>query len=205
MSRTKLLKVCAVVASATLVVGSAWAADAKLATPTPDVLTVDYFANANTSGAPDATVRLVNPGTTYSNLCADVFVFDANEEMSECCSCTITPDGPLTLSVNGDLTSNPLTGVILSNGVIKVVSDHTTRAGTCPLPASNINPTPTLRGWTTHIQNSSFTITETASQEANLSAGEVRALENQCNAIKVDGSGHGICANSAALSGICNN
>src|ERR1700686_5534348 len=75
-----------------------------------DTMKVDYFANANTAGAPDGTMRLDNPGTYASgNVCASIFVFDSSQELTECCSCLLTPDGLRTLSINGDLTSNPLT------------------------------------------------------------------------------------------------
>ncbi len=203
MPRTKLFALLTMVASLFLLIGAAWAVEPPPATAV-DTLKVDYFSNAHTAGAPDATLRAINPGTTYANLCADIFVFDTNEELSECCSCTITPDGPLQLSVNTDLTGNPLTGVTLSNGVIKVLSAATT-GGYCPLPSGKITPTPTLRSWVTHIQNSNFTITETVSPDASLSFAERAALQQQCNAIQKDGSGHGICANSAALASICNN
>jgi hypothetical protein len=83
----------------TLFAGSALAAT----TPPADTLKVDYFSNANTSGAPDATVRLTNPGTAAGNMCASMFVFDENQELTECCSCLLTPDGLRTLSVNVDL------------------------------------------------------------------------------------------------------
>jgi hypothetical protein len=197
MSRTKLLLVCTLVASLALFVGTAAAQSAS------DVYSVDYFANANTSGAADATVRIVNPGTSGGNLCADIYVFDTNEEMSECCSCTITPDGIIALSVDNDLTSNPLTGTILNNGVLKIVS-AAPAGGTCPLP-TKIAPQPSLRTWTTHIQNTSFTLTENAAQAETLSLAEGKALQAQCSDIKGAGSGHGVCANSAALAAICNN
>ncbi|MFZ0864926.1 MAG: hypothetical protein WAN18_30025, partial [Candidatus Sulfotelmatobacter sp.] len=41
-----------------------------------DVFKINYFSN-NASPAPDATVRIDNPGLTYGNLCAMVYVFDA--------------------------------------------------------------------------------------------------------------------------------
>jgi len=100
-----------------------------------DTLKVDYFANANTSGAPDGTVRIDNPGTAAGNVCASIYVFDPEQELSECCSCLLTPDGLRTLSVNTDLTSNPLTGVVLSTGLIKFVSTIPV-AGACPLPTT---------------------------------------------------------------------
>src|ERR1039458_4770836 len=72
---------------------------------------VTYFSNANTANAPDATVRAVNDGDTETNLYASFYVFDDSEELTECCSCVITPDGLLSESVNNDLTHNPVTGI----------------------------------------------------------------------------------------------
>jgi hypothetical protein len=186
MKRTMLV-VCALALALCTV--SAWAATTA---PAADTLKVDYFANANTAGAPDGTVRLTNPGTAAGNVCANVFVFDASQELSECCSCELTPDGLRTLSVNTDLTHNPLTGVTLTGGVIKVVSTTLT-SGACPAYPYALNPIPALRAWATHIQNVTFAETETASQDATLSTGEVARLDAECHAIALDGSGAGQC------------
>ena len=155
---------------------------------------VDYFSNANTGGAPDATLRLDNDGAAgASNLCADIFIFDASEELSECCSCLETPDGLRTLSVDSNLTSNPLTGVVLSTGVIKIVAAETT-GGACPVPTHiTLASNGEIQSWATHIQNSNYTITETASQVSNLSSAEETNLAQQCGAIVKVGSGKGIC------------
>jgi len=160
-----------------------------------DTLKVDYFANANTSGAPDATLRLDDPGTYTAgngNICASIFVFDPYEEMSECCSCLLTPDGLRTLSVNTDLTSNPLTGVTLTTGLVKVVSTKLSKGGTCPLPTA-VYPAAALRSWATHIQDN-LSVTETGSQDATLSNAEIVALGRQCNSIRLVGSGRGVCS-----------
>lgn len=159
-----------------------------------DLYKVDYFANANTAGAPDGTVRLDNPGTftgTNPNVCAAIFVFDTAQEMSECCSCLLTPDGLRTLSVNTDLTSNPLTGVTLNSGVIKIISTKPV-GGVCPLPTT-LNAIQAVRAWGTHIQSANFAETETGAQDATLSAAEQVALATQCKAIKTVGSGKGVC------------
>jgi hypothetical protein len=158
-----------------------------------DTLKVDYFANANTAGAPDGTLRLTNPGTYASgNICASIFVLDADEELSECCSCLLTPDGLRTLSVDTDLTSNPLNGVTLTTGAIKIVST-TPVSGACPLP-TKFTPVAALRSWGTHIQNSNFSITETPSQDATLVSTETTHLENECYAVGLVGSGKGVCS-----------
>jgi hypothetical protein len=182
MRQTTLLVICAVMAG--LLATAAWASTAP---PPADTLKVDYFANANSAGAPDGTVRITNPGTSGGNVYAAIYVFDPNQELTECCTCVETPDGLQTLSVNTDLTSNPLTGVTLTTGLIKIVSS------TGP-SAAKLYPTPAIRAWATHIQNSNFSETETASQDATLSSAEVSRLQSECSAIQIDGSGHGICS-----------
>ena len=195
MARIKIYGVCALA----LVFCAGFAAAAT--TPPPDTLKVDYFANANVYGY-DSTVRMINPGTAGGSLCADIYVFDSYQELSECCSCSLSPDSLRTLSVNHDLTYNPLTGVYLSTGAIKVVSSAP-KGTYCPFPSS-LTPTAGLRSWTTHIQNNysdgvtgvvgPYSITETASQDATLSAAEVKRLQGECYAIQLDGSGRGICS-----------
>jgi hypothetical protein len=185
MRRTTMLVVC------TLVLALSAGYAAAQATPPADTLKIDYFANANTAGAPDATVRMTNPGTAGGNLCAAIYVVDPSQELSECCSCLLSPDGLRTLSVNTDLTSNALTGVSLTTGAIKIVSTPPI-GGACPLPKT-LNPKAGIRAWATHIQNSNFTITETASQDATLSSTEVVHLEKECAAVALDGSGKGVC------------
>src|SRR5437763_264046 len=80
-----------------------------------------YYSN-NVAGVPDETVRILNDGETSAPLWASIYVFDDSQELSECCSCEVTPDGMLSESVRNDLTSNPLTGRLDTRGVIKVIS-----------------------------------------------------------------------------------
>jgi hypothetical protein len=159
-----------------------------------DVYKVNYFSN-NAAPAPDATVRIDNPGLTYGNLCAMVYVFDADQQLSECCGCVETHNGLRTLSVRRDLTSNPLTGRVSTNGVIKVVSAAVNNSP-CD-PTSNVTATPNLRVWITHIQNAvgtAFPITETESSDSTLGATELANLQAQCAFINILGSGQGICS-----------
>jgi hypothetical protein len=159
-----------------------------------DVYKVNYFSN-NAAPAPDATVRIDNPGLTYGNLCAMVYVFDFDQQLSECCGCVETHNGLRTLSVRRDLTSNPLTGRVSTNGVIKVVSAAVNNSP-CD-PTSNVKPTPNLRVWVTHIQNpvgAAFPITETESSDSTLGATELANLQAQCAFINILGSGQGICS-----------
>ena len=71
---------------------------------------VTYFSNSLTSGAPDETVRLINDGDTGGNLWASFYVFDDSQELQECCSCEVSPDGLLSESVNNELLANPRPG-----------------------------------------------------------------------------------------------
>ena len=100
-----------------------------------DVYAVGHYANAHVAGAPDGVLRLVNDGTLSDaspdgDLCASIYVFDAAEQLAECCSCKITPNGILSLSVNNSLTSNTVTGQTLTRGVVKIVSSKAV-AGRC--------------------------------------------------------------------------
>lgn len=159
-----------------------------------DVFKVNYFSN-NAGSAPDATVRIDNPGLTYGNLCAMVYVFDADQQLTECCGCVETHNGLRTLSVRRDLTSNPLTGVLSTNGVIKIVSAAVNNSP-CD-PTSNVTPKANLRAWGTHIQNAvgtAWPITETEYSDSTLGATELANLQAQCAFVNILGSGHGICS-----------
>jgi hypothetical protein len=159
-----------------------------------DVYKLNYFAN-NTATAPDATVRIDNPGLTYGNLCAMIYVFDNDQQLTECCGCVETHNGLRTLSVKNNLTSNPLTGVISNNGVLKIVSAAINNSP-CD-PTANVSPKANLREWGTHIQNpvgTAYPITETEFSDSTLGATELANLQAQCAFVNILGSGHGICS-----------
>jgi hypothetical protein len=188
-----------------------------------DDFKVGYFANNGVAGAPDATVRIDNPGSAavcvdginpagISDLCAMIYVFDNDQQLTECCGCLVTPDGLRTLSVRHDLIGNPLTGTVSNNGVIKIVSaainnlpcalsgvspDISSSNPTCD-PTGDVYPAPTLRAWVSHVQNkvgSAYPITETAFTDATLSDQELDFnLEEQCAFAQRLGSGKGVCS-----------
>src|SRR3984957_13909571 len=179
--------------SVALVIAGLVTIGAGIASP-QNVYKVNYFSN-NAGSAPDATVRIDNPGLTYGNLCAMVYVFDADQQLTECCGCVETHNGLRTLSVRRDLTSNPLTGVLSSTGVIKIVSASVNNSP-CD-PTSNVSPRANLRAWATHIQNAvgtAFPITETEFSDSTLGATELANLQAQCAFVNILGSGHGICS-----------
>jgi len=150
---------------------------------------VTYYSN-NVSGAPDATVRVINDGDTGYSLYAAIFVFDDSQEMQACGYCLITPDGLLSEDVKTQLTNNTLTGRVPSRGVIKIVST----------PAEigiGEYGTPGLRGWATHIERATptsgaYATTEAALADSNLSESEASLLDELCYYILDElGSGQG--------------
>jgi hypothetical protein len=152
-----------------------------------DVYSVAYFAGGNTSqGRPavQGTVRVVNPGTTFDFLCADIYVFDPHEELKECCSCPVSENGLLTIPLS-DLTDNPANGRFTTTGVIKIVSDQYPNCD-----AANPVPTPTLRSWITNPN--ARNVTEAEFEDAPLSQQELFQLGLQCSFIP-NQSGPGVC------------
>jgi len=150
---------------------------------------VTYFSN-NVSGAPDATVRLINDGDTGEYLYAAIFVFDDSQELTACGYCLVSPDGLLSEDVKTELTNNPLTGRVPPRGVIKIVSTEV---------AVGVNEyaEPGLRGWATHIQRATptsgaYATTEAPLSDSNLTEGEAYMLDNLCYYAQELGSGQGL-------------
>ena len=159
---------------------------------------LSYFSNAHATSAPDATLRLVNDGyvsdsSPAGDLCANIYVFDNKEEMAECCSCKITPNGLLTLSVNTNLTTNNLTRGTLVRGVVKVLSTYP-NAGVCNPADSAVQPG--IHGWLTHLQKSGvgYAQTEEELKDSTLGAAEYSDLEEDCGVLIELGSGFGVCS-----------
>jgi hypothetical protein len=162
---------------------------------TTDVYRVTYFDNNGAAGAPDAFIHVLNPGVATGSLCASIYVWRNDQELSECCSCGITPNGLLTLRVSA-LTNNPgdHAGSAVS-GSVSIVSDSACDP-TAPVP------TPDLRAWATHVNIDTvggFDVTETEALDTPLSTGEIGEASSRCGFIRVNGSGAGRC--DAACSG----
>jgi hypothetical protein len=168
-------------------------------------LIVDYYSGAGNRVFPTpfaGTLRLDNPGSVVldsaspvgiggvADLWALIYVFDADQQLVECCGCLLTPDGLRTLDVNNDLTSNPNNGLfsISGTGVIKVASSTNRNPGV-PIVFRG-----TILGWGTH-ENHGGSVTETASQKVPVSQGEANRLATVCSSIiQSNSSGAGICS-----------
>jgi hypothetical protein len=164
------------------------------------VYSVNYYSNRNNTAGADQFTRVINPGTqgtpitpgSHGAICADMYVFDANQEMVECCSCKITANGLLELSVLHDLTASPLTGFPApSSGAVKIVSDLYTNCNpTAPQPVLE------LLAWATHVQqpvSGAFVTTEEEYRFAPLAADELQFLGQACSFVQYLGSGKGVC------------
>jgi uncharacterized protein YjdB len=145
------------------------------------------------SSLPDSAVRISNPGISGSTLCAMFYVFDQDQQMSECCGCTISPDGLLTLSVQTDLSDNPLTGIQSAAGSVTIVpSDY--NGTSCD--ASSVTPDGSEVAWATHLYGtagSQIAVSETPFSTTTLGDTLAAALQAQCAMIQHLGSGQGIC------------
>jgi hypothetical protein len=176
---------------------------------------VTYYSNANTAGAPDQTIRIINDGDYVitddvapvepRTLWAAFYVFTDSQDYQACCACQVTADGIVSESVNKQLTAYEFSiRSELSRGVIKVISSSSSDP-TDPVPA------PGLRGWATHIQATTTTfsggagfrskavesgpwfVTEDPLADSNLSATELSNLGTLCGYGLTLGSGWGYC------------
>jgi hypothetical protein len=162
---------------------------------------VGYFTNANAAGAPSAQLRVSNDGlqeaADYHDLCANIYVFNTAEEMQECCSCEVSSDGYLDLSVNTNLLGNILDhGTKPTRGIIKVLSGLVPPGGCNPADADLESG---IKGWLTHVQKGAtagtFSLTETPLTDSYLSEEEfVVNLEETCIFVQSLGTSTGVCS-----------
>jgi hypothetical protein len=188
-----------------LLLVSAVPAFAQLDAGDPPTFFADYYAN-NAGPVPSATdqvVRIINSGlygtpltSPVGDICANIYVFDNNQEMISCCSCRITPNGLASASVGLQLTNNPVTSVVPAAGVIKIVATPLKR--TCD-PTARIDPSTADDDlavvFGTHVQTTAGTtsVTETNIGVAPLGSYELDFLPTACTFAQYLGSGKGTC------------
>jgi hypothetical protein len=175
----------------------------------------DSFINISNDGTNGANLNGPNFGTPQGNICVNVYAFSPDEQLIACCSCPVTPNGLVSLSVVNDIVSNTLTGVRPNSVAIKLIATATggaagapTFSGTsCTNSAANVITLPLaggLRAWGTTLHADPVGVlaaTETQFLPANLSAGELASLANRCTNIIGNGSTFGICR-SCRLGGL---
>ncbi len=173
-----------------------------------DVYQLTYYNHPSNNVGQDSTYHIVNPGSAVTTLnrngvpvngqlCADIYVFNDDEQEVACCGCQLTADSETTLSLEKDLLANPVNPANLTHtGVIKIISGNLNGAPCDPAADFNpVVPTPDLRAWATHTQSEGATTPETEEEfaPAPLSANELLFAENLCSDIINQGSGKGIC------------
>jgi Bacterial Ig-like domain (group 2) len=164
---------------------------------TSDTVTVQPLLNVAyfdaTSGI-DSTIRVTNPGMTGKDLCTMIYVFDKDQQMSECCGCLISQDGLLTLSLKKNLLSNPLTGVASTAGIVMLVSAQQSSIGGCN--AASVTPAGNVVAWATHLPQSksgAISSAEVPFSSSALGTAQSSSLQAQCSFIQQLGSGQGLC------------
>src|SRR5579862_2713338 len=138
----------------------------------------DSVINITNSGANGAS--LFGPGVgSVGNICVNVYAFSPDEQLISCCSCLVTPDGLVSLSVVNDLISNTLTGVRPSSAVVKLISTLAGAGGSgtsCSQSAAAVTSATLATGlaaWGTTLHAAvagGFATTETAFTPSTLSA-----------------------------------
>jgi len=157
---------------------------------TEDLFSLGYY-NLGPVGGPvsDNTLTIVNPGTTGGeSTCANIYVFDSNQNMLACCSCPVSPNGLLTLSVKNNLLNG---STKVKSGVIEVVSSCSSLFDSTVVPdgpsvcsaSAPYYPSPELVGWLSHWYGVS-PITEQALKHATLSCNELESLETGCAGVR---------------------
>ena len=173
----------------------------------PDVFQVRTASNLNIG---DSVINITNAGSANTangalqNICANIYTFSPDEQLVSCCSCVVTPDALVSLSVNSDLVSNTLTPAHPTSVVVKVVTTAGTACNAANVPTDNL--VPGLRAWGTTLHPApttpvTFGVTETPFTPALLSAAELARITSFCGFIQANGSGFGICR-SCRLGGL---
>jgi hypothetical protein len=187
-----------------------------------DAFQVRYASNLQVG---DSVINITNAGTqntvggALTNICANVYTFSPDEQLISCCSCVVTPNALVSLSVRNDLISNTLTPAVPNSIVVKLLATSGTSCNASNAPAANLAAG--LRAWGTTLHaapgtpngdpagtNSevsiavgAYAVTETAFNRAGISAAELARITSFCGFIQANGSGYGICR-SCRLGGL---
>lgn len=156
----------------------------------------DSVVNITNSGARGADLQSGTSASTTGAICANVYTFSPDEQMVSCCSCAVTPNGLVSLSVQRDLISNTLTPAVPTSVVIKLLASVPV-GGSCANSAAAPGAlTPGLLAWGSNLKaapGGAYQVTENQFASGTLSAGELNRLTQLCTFINANGSGFGIC------------
>jgi hypothetical protein len=157
-----------------------------------------YGGSAHSGGTGDALLRIVDAGNLISaqgvtDICANIYVFNDQQEMQECCSCPLTANSLITISVINDLISHPANpSESMSAGVIKIVGSAGSLCSNAPGAVSAATFTTVAEGlhaWINHTETMfmnlpPYPITTSTSVEefahSALDSGELAYLQGDC-------------------------
>lgn len=173
-------------------------APASVVVSPPDAYLVGYAANLT---AGDSYVDLSNAGAARAlvpggDICANVYVFDSDEQLIACCACLLTPNNLKALSVRNDLISNPLTAGRPTSVTIGLVASAPVSGACSPASPSAQTLEPGLRAWATTVHAlpaGGYGVTENQLAIAPLDDSGLTKLTSTCAFIQSNGSSHGIC------------
>ncbi len=164
----------------------------------------DSVINLTNTGARGASVYAGTSASTVGSICANVYAFSPDEQLVACCSCPVTPNGLVSLSVRQDLIANTLTPAVPTAIVVKIYGSVPV-GGSCASSSSGPGEaTPGLLAWGTALHvglTGSAAVTETSFSPGSLSEEERTRLTSSCTYINAIGSGFGICR-SCRLGGL---
>ena len=191
---------------ATLVLLSSLGYSQIVNTATPDSFQMGYATYLKNG---DSSLILSNGGAqigttvfgvpTEGIICASIYVFDTREELNECCSCRVTPDGFRSFSARNDLTENPVTGIAPTNSIIKLVATIQNINGACDPTFNDYQQVSGLTAWGTTITpappaGKTYSVIPVIYKNEPLSLTEIDSLASTCLFADRLGSGKGICS-----------
>jgi hypothetical protein len=164
------------------------------------------ITNTGANGAPLLGPGLFGGNTASGNICVNVYAFDPNEELISCCSCLVTPDQTVNLSVRADILSNTETGVTPASVTVALAATlaGTGGSGTSCQYSAGIGGTIVngMAAWATTLTSVRAGATTTAltkvsftpvSGSAGGTGSNLASLVGRCASIIGNDSGHGIC------------
>jgi hypothetical protein len=192
--------------------GTEATADLDVAPPAIKSYQLHYFSNLT---AGDSFINLTNDGASSTtgtattaqngNLCINAYTYSPDEQLISCCSCAITPNALASLSVVTDLTSNPLTPIVPSSVVVKLLA--TRQGSSCNAAAvtradlrsgmnawgATLHQAPVPGGGAGPAGLKQYAITETKFVAGDLTDAELTRMTGLCSFIQANGSGYGVC------------
>jgi len=152
----------------------------------------DSFVTLSNSGASSTVALPIQNGS----LCVNVYTYDPSEQLIACCSCSVSPNALVSLSVKRDLITNTLTPGVPTSVVIKLVSSMAASCNASTVGLTGNTPAPGMLAWSTTLAQATggeYIPERIPFTPAMLSSAELKRMTALCGFIQANGSGYGIC------------